>query len=155
MFLHVEMNETLTASVNQTSLELMNIWSTEGIPTKHLPDVVVHVRKLHTTWQGLKKSINRKTATNIEKQDNFKADLDELFDIAHANATNLIKIDEDKEFLASQREKGRPGKIGSLDYKTARTSEKIMKRKDEEKKRKQKALLEMAATSETANLQLY
>ena len=153
MFLHVEMNETLTASVNQTSLELMNIWSTEGIPTKHLPDVVVHVRKLHTTWQGLKKSINRKTATNIEKQDNFKADLDELFDIAHADAMNLIKIDEDKEFLASQREKGRPGKIGSLDYKTARTSEKIMKRKDEEKKRKQKALLEMAATSETANLQ--
>ena len=35
----------------------------------------------------------------------FQDKLGDLFDIAHANALEMIKIDDDKEFLIAQREK--------------------------------------------------
>ena len=40
---------------------------------------------------------------------------EDLFDIAHANALNMMKIEEDKDFLIAQRQKGRPGKMGNMD----------------------------------------
>ena len=41
--------------------------------------------------------------------------MDELFDIAHARAMEDISIEEDRAFLLAQREKGRRGKMGSVD----------------------------------------
>ena len=38
-------------------------------------------------------------------------DLDNLFDIAHADALERMKIEEDKMFLHTPREPGRPGCI--------------------------------------------
>jgi hypothetical protein len=51
------------------------------------------------------------------KVNHFVYNLDDLFDVAHANAMNLIKLQEDKEFLKTQREKGRRGSMGALDRK--------------------------------------
>ena len=44
--------------------------------------------------------------------------LDDLFDIAHADALKMIKIEEDKLFLISQRKKGRPGSMSGGDRNT-------------------------------------
>lgn len=38
------------------------------------------------------------------KEEMFKGDLSDLFDIAHKNALEMMKIDEDKNFLIMQRE---------------------------------------------------
>lgn len=43
--------------------------------------------------------------------------LDSLFDIAHLDALNIIKIDVDKEFLINQRLPGRPGCLSGVDKK--------------------------------------
>jgi hypothetical protein len=43
--------------------------------------------------------------------------LDNLFDIAYADAFQLIKIEEDKIFLKHQREPGRVGYLGGVDKK--------------------------------------
>ncbi|CAI6354394.1 unnamed protein product [Macrosiphum euphorbiae] len=43
--------------------------------------------------------------------------LDDLFDIAQADALEVIKIKEDRDFLISQRQKGRPGSMLGIDLK--------------------------------------
>lgn len=40
-----------------------------------------------------------------------------LFDIAHSDALNIIKIDEDKQFLINQRLFGRPGCLSGVNKK--------------------------------------
>ena len=52
-----------------------------------------------------------------------------LFDIAHANALSLIKLEEDKSFLLAQREKGRRGIMGSVDRKFVAKEPRKAKRK--------------------------
>ena len=42
-----------------------------------------------------------------------------LFDIAHQRALEMIKNEEDKEFLLAQREKRRRGSMGGIDLKLA------------------------------------
>lgn len=42
----------------------------------------------------------------------WKESLEDLFDIAHANAMALMTVEEDKQFMQAQRKKGRPGKMG-------------------------------------------
>jgi len=43
-----------------------------------------------------------------------------LFDIAHADALELIVIEEERQFLLAQREAGHRGKVGSVDSSLAR-----------------------------------
>ena len=72
-----------------------------------------------------------------ENRKEFEDSLGDLFDIAHANATNMIKI-EDRKFLFAQRQKGRIGSMLGVDKKLAaieqRKSERVAK--DFERKRK-------------------
>lgn len=46
----------------------------------------------------------------------FDNEVDNLSDIAHGNALDMIHIDENKLFLLSQRKKGRPGCMLGIDY---------------------------------------
>ncbi|KAF0767430.1 Uncharacterized protein FWK35_00001619, partial [Aphis craccivora] len=52
----------------------------------------------------------RKSETYKSQIKEFEKQLDSLFDIAHANAFDIMKIEIDKEFLRSQRMPGRPEK---------------------------------------------
>lgn len=63
------------------------------------------------------------------REDLWSQDLDELFDIAHADALEMIIIEEDRQFLLAQRKKGQPGKIGSIDRKLAKKEFEIEKKK--------------------------
>lgn len=58
-----------------------------------------------------------------------------MFDIAHADALQLIKIDEDKIFLQKQREPGRPGHLAGVDKKLTEKEEKAILRNIQEQKR--------------------
>ncbi|GBM20030.1 hypothetical protein AVEN_77944-1 [Araneus ventricosus] len=53
--------------------------------------------------------------TQKSKDGEFDSKLNNIFDIAHANASNMIKISQDKEFLLAQREKGRRGSMLGVD----------------------------------------
>ena len=46
-----------------------------------------------------------------EKRDIFEDNMDDLFDIAHSEALEQLKNEEDKNFLILQRQKGRPGSM--------------------------------------------
>ncbi|GBN52556.1 hypothetical protein AVEN_204171-1 [Araneus ventricosus] len=51
------------------------------------------------------------------RQQELVSNLDNLFDIVHADALQLMNIEEDWMFLQSQREPSRPGHLGGVDKK--------------------------------------
>ena len=63
-------------------------------------------------------------------------DLDNSFDIAHADDLERMKIEEDKMFLHRQREPGCPGCLAGVDKKIAEKEERSRQRKVEDKKKK-------------------
>lgn len=61
--------------------------------------------------------------------------LDNLFDIAHVDVLDRMKIEEDKIFLQRQREQGRPGCLAGVDKKLAEKEERTRQRKIGEEKK--------------------
>ncbi|CAH0559238.1 unnamed protein product [Brassicogethes aeneus] len=61
-----------------------------------------------------------------------------LFDIAHSEALQIIKIEEDKQFLIAQRQPGRVGCLGGIDKNFEKKENRSKKRKQEESERKRK-----------------
>ena len=47
----------------------------------------------------------------MEKEEAFSACFDDVFDVAHADALNMMTIQEDKDFLLAQREKRHNGRL--------------------------------------------
>jgi hypothetical protein len=62
-----------------------------------------------------KENKKKQSKNLLNKQVEWNNDLDNLFDIAHANALNLMNIEEDKQFLILQRQRGRKGKMAGVD----------------------------------------
>lgn len=75
------------------------------------------------------------TKKNVKQ---FEEDLDKPFDIAHSNVFEQIKIEEDKEFLSSQRKHGRPGCMLGIDMKLTNKEKRKTARIEMEVAKKQK-----------------
>jgi len=69
---------------------------------------------VHSMERSSKKQV-QKTDNQSKLEQQFVSRLDDLLDIAHADAHSLIKLPEDRMFLLRQREKSRPGTFGSVD----------------------------------------
>jgi len=65
---------------------------------------------------------------DLENQENFSRMIDNLFDISHADSDQLIRIEEDREFLKLQQQ-SRSGVIGSVDRKKADREKRAIERK--------------------------
>lgn len=87
----------------------MQFWQRANIPTQYTARAIDKLEKLYREWENIQKGSRRNTETQKEKENVFRNKLDDLFDIAHANALEQMTIHEDKEFLQMQRQKGRPG----------------------------------------------
>jgi len=72
---------------------------------------------VYTDLRILEKHKSRTSELNKNKQKEFENGLKVLFDIAHAAALSMIKIDEDKQFLIAHRIKGRQGCMLGVDKK--------------------------------------
>lgn len=138
---------SLKDSTSQTAEQLLLIWDKAKIPTKAPTHVVEHVRKLHAEWQGLKKLINRKSASNLSNQQAFVDSLEDLFDMAHHDAMTLIKIEEDRMFIEAQREKGRRGVIGRVDRALDLQEQRVIGRQDAAARRAERAQSEQSAAT--------
>src|SRR5215469_6415330 len=82
--------------------------------------LTVCVKKLVTlyqVWRDLQKNANKTQDVFEQRRQEFVTNLDKLLDIAHADALQLIKINEDKIFLQRQREPGSPGNLSGVDKK--------------------------------------
>lgn len=86
--------------------------------------------KIHKKWLLLKKNKKRVSEAQKKREHLFREELDKLFDIAHANAMNSIKIAVDREFLIDQRVE-RKMIMTAIDKKLEKTKERSLKRKKE------------------------
>ena len=64
---------------------------------------------LYHIWRELQKNSTNSQDIHRRRSEKFQVDFDYLFDIAHADDLERMKIEEDKMFVHRQREPGRPG----------------------------------------------
>lgn len=125
-------------------------WQQARIPTRYELRCAEQLIKIYEQWKNVQKTVAaRRPDARKKAEDVFVEDLDDLFDIAHADALTLMKIDEDRQFLILQRQKGRPGCMAGVDMalfaQEKRTSERV--EKQQARKRKYKETLQESGTS--------
>lgn len=131
-----EVKLSVSESANLVVRECIIFWEKARIPTRAIPNCVKKLVDLHHAWRELQKNSKKTQDIYKHREKDFQNNLDNLFDIAHANALEWMKIEEDKIFLQKQREPGRPGCLAGVDKKLAEKEERSRQRKlKEEKKR--------------------
>ena len=153
-FLHLHQVEKKTIrDVSHQVIQVVSaFWEKAGIPTRCQQHSIQKLEKVFADWKGLRKHSTRSTPAHKSKEDEFVERLDDLFDIAHADALTLITIPEDKEFLLSQRQKGRPGSIGAIDMVQVRRNQRTEDRFNADEMRRKRARQEMEASTSQATL---
>lgn len=144
-----EVKLTVRKSANLAIRECIIFWEKARIPTKALPNCVKKLVDLYLIWRELQKNCKKAKETYKSREKCFENALDNLFDIAHADALGKMRIEEDKTFLIKQRQPGRPGCLAGVDKKLADKEERSRQRRFEEDQRKfrQNDSLEVAPTS--------
>jgi len=128
--------------------ECLIFWKKARIPTQDPSNIIKKLKKLYDELRTLEKSKTRKSDLCRKREQDFEDELNNLFDIAHANAIDLMKIQEDKDFLQLQRKSGRPGCMMGVDMKlTGAEKKKLIKNEMKNKK-----LMPFSETSVTGNL---
>lgn len=122
--------------------ECLIFWKKARIPTHDSSDCIKKLKKVYEDWRKLDKNKTRNTETQKAHENKFKEQLEDLFDISHADALNLIKINEDRQFLLKQREKGPPGCMLGMDMKLAGIEKRKATREKEEDGRKKRREME-------------
>ena len=131
LFLHYHVTEKLTIRNAATTVieEVKQFWERARIPVRDSQHCICKLEKLFNEWKVLKKHKNRETSLHKQQVAEFVENLENLFDIAHADALSMIKIAEDRAFLLAQREKGRRGMMGPVDQMLAAREKKEFKRR--------------------------
>lgn len=145
-----EVKLSLRESATLTLKEVSVFWDKSRIPTRRDDHCIEKLEKLHAEWRALQKSGKRPSSK--AKEQIFVEKLDDLFDISHANALELLKIDEDKQFLINQRKKGRPGYMHGIDYHLASQEEAATLKSEKLSERLQRCIQEKSKIMETVAL---
>ena len=133
---HVGLN--FKEAANLTLREITLFWAKAKIPTQMPKHAITKVEKLYKEWSNIQKSSTRKSKIQEERELAFKSKLDDLFDIAAADAVSQMTKTEDIQFLQLQRQKGRPGCMAGIDLKLAKLEERKADRKARLAKAKRK-----------------
>jgi hypothetical protein len=128
---HLMHNKTIRTSAHYAVQAAFDLWTMANIPTTIQRNAVAKLEKVFDRWQRLKKNSRRRTPTQIQNEKDFQEDMDQLFDIAHANADTMIKIAEDRSFLQDQRGP-RIGYMSHIDNALVERTERKLKRKERE-----------------------
>lgn len=140
-----EVNLNLRQSATLVIQEVMIFWRKARIPTRTEQKCVKKLEDLYQEWRNLQKLEHRKSETQIQKNAQFVLNLEDLFDVAHADALVLMSIEEDRAFLLAQRNKGRPGSLLGIDKKLHIKENNAAERVQAENKRKHRVYKELEA----------
>lgn len=88
---------------------------------------------------SFKKHRKRETPLHQEQEAKFTENLENLFDVAHAEALSMIKNPEDRQFLLALREKGRRGVMGPVDQVLTAREKRVWEATQKEEKRRIKS----------------
>ena len=115
LFLHREVQHTIRIAATLTIEKIFLFWEKAGIPVKQKRNAIKKLESFFHSWQNLQKHEKRQSITQKAHEEKFKQFLDDLLDVAHANALNMMTIEEDKQFLMAHCEKGRQGCMDGID----------------------------------------
>lgn len=121
--------KNLRESANLVATELLVFWEKARIPTRDKQHCISKVEKLYKEWQSMQKDCKKASEFHKNKVKAWIEKLDQLFDVAHSNALQMMSIEEDRAFLISQRHPGRPGFMYGIDYEAVRRERQIEERK--------------------------
>ena len=128
----------LSESCSNTVDEVIQIWQAANIPTTQKRNAVTKLKSLYDKYGLIHKNKGRRTDRQIEIEEDFISLLDKLFDVAHADCKDMIKIKEDWTFLEDQRGP-RKMMMTQEDLEFKRREERRQKRVRDELKRQEKA----------------
>lgn len=126
---HKEIKETLSEAAKSTSTKLQVIWKRANIPVKTEENIRAGIQKLYKEYQSLGKDKSRNSEAANRKRQEWKSDLDKLFDIASQNVMTMSSVlQKDKEFLIMQRDNRMSSSMSGIDKKhSLKIAEKIKK----------------------------
>ena len=127
----------LRSSARLVIKEVQVLWEKARIPTRKLDRSIEKVESLYQNWKTLQKTCKRRTPLQEKREHDFLKALDDLFDIAHAHALEMMSIAEDKAFLINQRKKGRTGSMVGSDRNLFEKESRKILREEKEKSRRE------------------
>lgn len=107
---------SLKDSLTLVFQEVGVFWQKARIPIRKDCHCISKIKDLYNEWRNIHKNASRRSESQKKLEDGFKSKLNDLFDIASANALEIMKDEESKQFLILQRSPGRPGYIAGVDY---------------------------------------
>lgn len=133
------------AGENARAMALLTInavkifWQQARIPMQYESRCVDKLIKLYEHYREIQKTApeKRSDAKKMVAQ-TFVNSLDDVFDIASNDALQTMRIEEDKQFLIMQRQKGRPGCMAGVDMALYEREMRSLKRIEKEQERKRK-----------------
>ena len=108
--------KSIRECVKQVTNELVQLWNKSSIPTLDVDKVEKRIAQMYNDWLLIKTDHEDPNVDRDEmkgREVEYKSTFDDLFDIAHPNAVQLMENDEDIKFLNCQRSKGRIGFIST------------------------------------------
>jgi len=133
---------------------IAKVWLKARLPIKDHQHCQTKLEKVFEEWNLLKKNKGRtNSTTQLSKEADFVSKLDDLFDVAHVNAlTSPSLLQEDKDILLAQREKGRRGSMVGVDQALADKEKRASQRKIGEHTRRRKMEDRQQASCSTTEL---
>lgn len=135
-----------TESAKLVADEVAIFYNKARIPIALSHNNSLKVERLVDEYRDLQRSASRATERQKLREEAFTEKLDDLFDMAHTDANNLIKDPEIREFLECQRKKGRVGCLLGVEEKKEEAERKREQRKAQEEERRRKASIELSKT---------
>lgn len=139
-----EVSLDLRNSAHLVVQEVKVFWDKARIPVQDDARCVKKVEELYKQCRVLQKNFHRRSDTNIQRENDFIGELNDLFDIAHGDALSKIRIPEDREFLINQRKKGRVGFMYGIDTMLEKQEKRKAERQQRERERAERHAAEMA-----------
>lgn len=140
---HNKSNLSQKDAVKDTVKQICEIWAKARVPISEPRNITRKFDTLLDRYRNICRNSKRKGSAQLAREVEFESSLTQLFDIAHHDAMNIIKIEEDRVFLADQRT-DRKYVLGNVDkelhLKEVRKAVKIQQeimRKVKEKERKE------------------
>lgn len=134
--------ESFKLAVKEASI----FWEKARVPICKEQRQIEKLEKIHQRWLSLSKTKKRDNKKHQANEESFKKELNQLFDIAHGDAMNMMD-DEGKKFLQKQRDEKREGCILGVDQKAMRKEKRRQDRLDAETERKRRYETSKSSTS--------
>lgn len=134
-FVKLPARDSASLTINAVSI----FWRQARIPMRYEARCIDKLIKMYEQWKGIQKvTASKRTGAQKRTEHEFVAVLDDLFDIAAVDALEQMRIEEDRQFLILQRQKGRPGCMAGVDMVLYSREKRRKQRIEKEMNRKRK-----------------